>query len=78
MIKSDPFRYFKTSCEIIHLGGDVVCAFDQNTLRALGDYKRTGRLEAIPLGTKNDGNGSIMRLAAVLIHAKSYSLGQTR
>ena len=42
----------------------------QNTLRALGDYKRTGELAAKPFGRKNDGNGSIMRLAPVACYHK--------
>lgn len=35
----------------------------QNTLRVLGDFKRTGRLEAQAFGAKTDGNGSLMRLS---------------
>ena len=41
----------------------------QNTLRALGDFKRTGRLEAEAFGAKTDGNGSLMRLAPAVCFA---------
>jgi ADP-ribosylglycohydrolase len=41
----------------------------QNTLRALGDYKRTGRLEAEAFGAKTDGNGSLMRLSPAVCFA---------
>ena len=37
----------------------------QNTLRTLGDFRRTGALRAVPFGKKNDGNGSLMRLAPI-------------
>ncbi|NBT89004.1 MAG: hypothetical protein EBT51_12020, partial [Flavobacteriaceae bacterium] len=40
----------------------VCVGIGQNTLRVLGDYRRTGSLEAKPFGAKNDGNGSLMRL----------------
>lgn len=43
----------------------VCVGVGQNTLRTLGDFRRLGRLEALPFGAKNDGNGSLMRLAAV-------------
>ena len=43
----------------------VCVGVGQNTLRTLGDFRRLGRLEALPFGSKNDGNGSIMRLAPV-------------
>ena len=43
----------------------VAVGIGQNTLRTLGSYKRDGSLEAKAFGSKNDGNGSIMRLAAV-------------
>lgn len=39
----------------------------QNTLMALGNFRRTGALQAPPNGQKSDGNGSIMRLAPVAI-----------
>lgn len=42
----------------------------QNTLRVLGDFRRNGYLEALPFGAKNDGNGSLMRLAPVSCFAK--------
>ena len=45
----------------------------QNTLRVLGDYRRSGRLEAEPFGAKNDGNGSLMRLTPAVCFA-SHSL----
>ena len=44
----------------------------QNTLRALGDYKRTGRLEAEAFGAKNDGNGSLMRLTPAVCFASHH------
>ena len=37
----------------------------QNTLRALGEYRRTGTLQAVKFGKKNDGNGSLMRVCPV-------------
>lgn len=43
----------------------VSVGIGQNTLRALGDFRRNGNLVAQPFGRKNDGNGSIMRLAPV-------------
>lgn len=43
----------------------VAVGIGQNTLRALGDFKRNGELLARPFGRKNDGNGSVMRLAPV-------------
>lgn len=49
----------------------VAVGIGQNTLRALGDYRRNGYLEALPLGSKNDGNGSLMRLSPVVGHAYS-------
>lgn len=44
----------------------------QNTLRALGDFKRTGRLEAEAFGAKNDGNGSLMRLTPAVCFASHH------
>ena len=44
----------------------------QNTLRVLGDYRRSGRLEAEPFGAKNDGNGSLMRLTPAVCFASHY------
>ena len=43
----------------------VAVGIGQNTLRALGDFRRNGNLYAQPFGRKNDGNGSIMRLAPI-------------
>ena len=43
----------------------VAVGIGQNTLRALGDYRRTGRLKARASGTKNDGNGSLMRTSPI-------------
>ena len=43
----------------------VAVGIGQNTLRVLGDYRRTGRLEARASGTKNDGNGSLMRISPI-------------
>lgn len=48
----------------------VAVGIGQNTLRVLGDFRRNGYLEALPFGTKNDGNGSLMRLAPVACFAK--------
>jgi ADP-ribosylglycohydrolase len=45
----------------------------QNTLRVLGDYRRSRRLEAEPFGAKTDGNGSLMRLTPAVCFA-SHSL----
>lgn len=44
----------------------------QNTLRALGDFKRAGRLEAEAFGAKNDGNGSLMRLSPAVCFASHH------
>ena len=41
----------------------VSVGIGQNTLRVLGDYKRSGRLKAEAFGAKTDGNGSLMRLS---------------
>ena len=43
----------------------VAVGVGQNTLRVLGEFKRNGTLEAVRFGSKNDGNGSLMRLAPV-------------
>ena len=48
----------------------IAVGIGQNTLRVLGDFRRNGYLEALPFGTKNDGNGSLMRLAPVACFAK--------
>ena len=47
----------------------IAVGIGQNTLRVLGDYRRNGYLEALPFGSKNDGNGSLMRLAPVACYA---------
>jgi len=47
----------------------VTVGIGQNTLRALGDYRRTGRLEAEAFGAKTDGNGSLMRLSPAVCFA---------
>ncbi|SDD72713.1 ADP-ribosyl-[dinitrogen reductase] hydrolase [Paracoccus isoporae] len=39
----------------------------KNTLRALGQFRRTGSLEAPHFGRHGDGNGALMRLAPVAI-----------
>lgn len=39
----------------------------KNTLRALGNFRRTGRLNAPHFGRHGDGNGALMRLAPVAI-----------
>ena len=41
----------------------------QNTLRTLGDFRRSGNLQAAKVGLRNDGNGSLMRLASVAFYA---------
>lgn len=43
----------------------VAVGVGQNILRVLGEFKRNGTLEAVRFGSKNDGNGSLMRLAPV-------------
>lgn len=43
----------------------------QNTLRTLGAFRRNGTLVAEKIGSKNDGNGSLMRLTAVALYAKN-------
>ena len=37
----------------------------QNTLRTIGNYHSTGQTKAITFGNRSDGNGAIMRLAAI-------------
>lgn len=49
----------------------VSVGIGQNTLRALGEYRRTGRLEAEAFGAKNDGNGSLMRLSPAVCFASN-------
>lgn len=44
----------------------VAVGIGQNTLRTLGDFYRTGKLKAEPLGAKSDGNGSLMRLSPMV------------
>lgn len=43
----------------------VCVGVGQNTLRVVGEYKRTGSIQATRFGSKNDGNGSLMRLAPI-------------
>ena len=56
-------------CDWAELGENtstgVAVGIGQNTLRTLGNFKRNDELLAKPFGRKNDGNGSIMRLAPV-------------
>jgi ADP-ribosylglycohydrolase len=49
----------------------VAVGIGQNTLRVLGDFRRNGYLEALPFGSRNDGNGALMRLAPIpcFLHA---------
>lgn len=47
----------------------VAVGIGQNTLRVLGEFRRNRHLEALPFGAKNDGNGSLMRLAPVACFA---------
>lgn len=47
----------------------VAVGIGQNTLRVLGDFRRNGYLEALPFGSKNDGNGALMRLAPIACFA---------
>ena len=47
----------------------IAVGIGQNALRVLGDFRRNGYLEALPFGAKNDGNGSLMRLAPVACFA---------
>ena len=49
----------------------IAVGIGQNTLRVLGDYRRNGYLKALRFGAKNDGNGSLMRLAPVACYAYS-------
>jgi len=43
----------------------------QNTLRTLGTFRRNGTLMAEKVGSKNDGNGSLMRLTAAALYARN-------
>ena len=43
----------------------IAVGIGQNTLRSLGEFRRSGRLEALPTGGKSDGNGSLMRNAPI-------------
>lgn len=45
----------------------VCVGIGQNTLRVLGNYHRTGTLQAPETRQKSDGNGALMRLAPVAI-----------
>lgn len=45
----------------------VCVGVDENTLRALENYRRKGDLRAAATNQKSDGNGSIMRLAPVVL-----------
>ena len=47
----------------------VAVGIGQNTLRVLGNFRRNGYLEALPFGSKNDGNGALMRLAPIACFA---------
>lgn len=47
----------------------ITVGIGQNTLRTLGDFRRTGRLAAEPFGAKSDGNGSLMRLTPAICFA---------
>ena len=49
----------------------VTVGIGQNTLRALGDYRRTGRLVAQSFGAKVDGNGSLMRMSPAVCFASN-------
>ena len=69
----EPARLLESFCDWAEHGSNtstgVAVGIGQNTLRVLGDYKRNGYLEALPFGSKNDGNGSLMRLAPVACYA---------
>ena len=43
----------------------------QNTLRTLGEFRRNGTLTAQKFGSKNDGNGSLMRVTATALYANT-------
>lgn len=43
----------------------VPVGIGQNTLRVMGNYRRTGAVAAPPMPGKSDGNGALMRLAPV-------------
>lgn len=45
----------------------IAIGMGQNTLRTLGEFKRSGRLKAEKFGSKNDGNGALMRIAPIPI-----------
>ncbi|MDG1728092.1 MAG: ADP-ribosylglycohydrolase family protein [Emcibacteraceae bacterium] len=45
----------------------VAIGIGQNTLRTLGEFKRSGKLNAEKFGSKNDGNGALMRIAPIPI-----------
>ena len=69
----EPGQLLESFCDWAEHGSNtstgVAVGIGQNTLRVLGDYKRNGYLEALPYGSKNDGNGSLMRLAPVACYA---------
>lgn len=69
----EPTRLLESFCNWAEHGSNtstgVAVGIGQNTLRVLGDYRRNGYLEALPFGSKNDGNGSLMRLAPVACYA---------
>lgn len=71
----EPEKLLESFCDWAEHGSNtstgVAVGIGQNTLRVLGDYRRNGYLEALPFGSKNDGNGSLMRLAPVACYAHS-------
>jgi len=78
LIKNDGLNVtdlLDTFCDWAETGSNtstgIAVGIGQNTLRVLGDYKRNGYLKALRFGAKNDGNGSLMRLAPVACYAYS-------
>ena len=76
LIKNDGLNVtdlLDTFCDWAETGSNtstgIAVGIGQNTLRVLGDYRRNGYLKALRFGAKNDGNGSLMRLAPVACYA---------
>jgi ADP-ribosyl-[dinitrogen reductase] hydrolase len=85
----DPKDLLDRFCEWAAKGANTstgVCVgIGQNTLRVLGNYHRTGALQAPETRQKSDGNGALMRLAPVAIRhwrddqsARRIADGQSR
>ena len=60
-------RFCDWAAKGVNTSTGVCIGIGQNTLRVLGNYRRTGTLQAPETRQKSDGNGALMRLAPVPI-----------